>query len=178
MPQINSRMKTPERWCALPRCALFVSILAQKSSQDVKTLHDVVPWRHMTSGVMTKWLCGIYIGHTTRNKSENHVFQPSDFDLWRMTLTIKVIRDIIKVNPCAKFRDPRSNGSAVRELTNWQTHRHTDTQTDGTDFIPSTANAGGKNEKYHLEFPYHPYHKLHVQLKTCNLIPSMFLKYG
>ncbi len=30
------RMKTPERWRALPRHAIFVSILAQKSSKDVK----------------------------------------------------------------------------------------------------------------------------------------------
>ncbi len=31
-------MKTPERWRALPRCALFVSILAEQSSKDVKML--------------------------------------------------------------------------------------------------------------------------------------------
>ncbi len=30
-------MKTPEYWGALPRCAHFVSILAQNSSKDVKT---------------------------------------------------------------------------------------------------------------------------------------------
>ena len=54
-------MKTPERWRALPRRALFVSILAQKSSKDVKTSrwditwrHDIVLWRHMTSRLMTK----------------------------------------------------------------------------------------------------------------------------
>ena len=38
-----------------------------------------------------------------------------------------------------KFGDPRSNGSVVRA------NRNTDLQVDGTDFIPSTADAGGKN---------------------------------
>ena len=47
----------------------------------------------------------------------------------------------MKVILHTKFRGPRSNGSARRALTN----RHTDGQTDGTDFIPSTADAGGKN---------------------------------
>ena len=60
-------MKMPERWRALPRRALFVSILAQKSSKGVKTsqwCHDVVSLRHMTTGDMTKLFCAIYIGHT------------------------------------------------------------------------------------------------------------------
>ncbi len=35
------------------------------------------------------------------------------------------------------------NGSAVRELNDRQTHRHIHGHTDGTNFIPSTADAGG-----------------------------------
>ena len=128
------KMKPPERWRALPRRALFVSIFAQKSSKDVKTsCCDVVPRRHVTSGVMTNWPCVIHPNF------ENTIFWPGDVDLWPMTLTLtfELGLDLIKVNPHTKFRDPRSNGSAVRALTN----RHTDSQTDGTDFIPSTAEA-------------------------------------
>ena len=60
---------------------------------------------------------------------------------WPLTydLTIELVRDIIKVNPCTKFRDHTSNGSAVRVLTD----RHTHTHTDGSVFITSTADAGG-----------------------------------
>ncbi len=54
-------------------------------------------------------------------------------------MTFELIQDIVKVNACTKFWVPTSNGSAMRELTD------THTQTDGTDFIPSTADAGGKN---------------------------------
>ena len=42
-----------------------------------------------------------------------------------------------------------SNGSAVRVLTEGQTHTHTDTQTDGTVLITSTADAGGKKSALH-----------------------------
>ncbi len=56
-----------------------------------------------------------------------------------MTLTIELIQDIVKVNACPKFWVRTSNGSAVSQLTDAHTH----TQTDGTDFIPSTADAGG-----------------------------------
>ncbi len=58
-----------------------------------------------------------------------------------MTLTFELIQDIIMVNTCTKYWVRRSNGLDVRELTDAHTH----TQTDGTDFIPSTADAGGKN---------------------------------
>ncbi len=50
-------------------CPKVVSILAQKSSRDVKTshhnvtwCHDVVAWRHMASNGMAKWICLIYTG--------------------------------------------------------------------------------------------------------------------
>ncbi len=48
---------------------------------------------------------------------------------------------MVKVNPSTKLWVCALNGSAMRALTDtW-----TDTLTDGTDFIPSTADAGGKN---------------------------------
>ena len=52
-----------------------------------------------------------------------------------MTLAIELVQDIINVNPCAKYLDDMSNGSAVRVPT----HRHT----DGTVYIISTADVGG-----------------------------------
>ncbi len=141
-------MKTPERWHALPRRALFVSILAQNSSKDVKTscrdvmtpyhditwrhdvvlwCHNVMLWRHMTSGVMKNWPCVIHPAET----SKITFFQPGDLDLWPMTF--ELIRDIVKVNASTKFRVCMSNGSAVRALTNRHTHTRTDRHTDRRD---------------------------------------------
>ena len=60
-----------------------------------------------------------------------------------MTLAFEPIRDIVNLNPYTKFWVNTSHGSVGRALTDTQT----DTQTDGTDFIPSTADAGGKNKK-------------------------------
>ncbi len=85
--------------------------------------------------VLTKW---IYTCQPVWN-SENHIFQPGDLDLWPITLAIQLVRDVIKVNPDTKFLVPTSSGSAVRVLADGQTEWHT----DGTDFIPSTADAGG-----------------------------------
>ena len=137
---ITKQMKTPERWCALPRRALFVSILAQKSSKDVKTSHEVMKhavmshdvrchavtsWRYTTSYDMTKWTCpGQPIW-----KAENHVFQPRDLDLWPMTMTFKLIQYIVKVNPSTEFCVRTFNRSAGRALTDTQTHTQTHTQT-------------------------------------------------
>ena len=82
----------------------------------------VTSWRHMTSCDMTKWTCtGLPIWKS--------VFQTSDLDLWPLTLTIELSWDFIKVNHGTKIQNRRSNGSAVRVLTNWQTHRWMDGQT-------------------------------------------------
>ena len=59
-----------------------------------------------------------------------------------MTLTIELDLDIIEIHSCAKSRVCMSNGSGVRELNDRHTHTHR--WTDGTDFIPSTADVGGK----------------------------------
>ncbi len=64
-----------------------------------------------------------------------------DIDLWPMTLTFNLILAGVKVDLHAKYQDRRSNGLAVRALTNRQTNK----QTHGTDNITSSANAGGKN---------------------------------
>ncbi len=89
----------------------------------------------------------------TPSKSRKFAFfQRADLDLWPMTLTFKLIRAVIKVIPPAEFQVCTSNGSPVRALNNGQTHRHTHTHTDRTDFIPSTANAGGKKCEEALQY--------------------------
>ena len=101
--------------------------------------HDVMHWRHMTSWCDSMTSCDVMISRQRptldicSRKSEmtfeNDVFWPHDLDLWPTTLTSILVRDIINVNPCTKFRDHMSNGSAVRTLTNRHTHTHTDTHT-------------------------------------------------
>ncbi len=125
----------------LTQCALFVSILAQILSNDVK-MSDT-PWRHMTSYVITKRLCAIYTGHTIKT-SENHVFQNGDLDLWPMRLwpwPSNSSEILLKAISLPNFR---SVAQAVQSWERWQTDTHTHTQS-GTDSIPSTADAGGKN---------------------------------
>ncbi len=103
-------------------------------------------WRQVTSHEVIL-SCQKPVFHIQAHKSDNlgnHIFWAGD--LWRMTLITELVRDITKDNPCTKFCDHRSNGSAMRVLTHWQTDRQGDRQTDGTISITSTADAGGKNE--------------------------------
>ena len=83
-----------------------------------------------------------FVFDTQTRKSWKSHFWPGDLDLWPMTLSIELDQDIIKVNPCTKFRDHTSNRSAVRVLTHGHTHRHT----DRTVSITSTAYARGKKD--------------------------------
>ncbi len=53
-----------------------------------------------------------------------------------MTLTIKRIQNVLRVNPCTKFRDHTSSSSAVRALTEAHAHKR-------LRFITSTSGAGG-----------------------------------
>ncbi len=117
---------------------------------DVMWRRDVMPWRHMTSqrhamtsrDIMTSHHKPVFgICSLKSENSGNYVFDLGDLDLWPMTLTIKLVQGNIKINPCIKYRDHMSNGSAVRVLTDRQTHRHTDRSVS----ITSTADAGGKD---------------------------------
>ncbi len=90
------------------------------SRRHAVTSHDVT-W---CQNVFTKWICAIYTGDIIK-KSENHVFQYGDLDLWPMTLTFELIRDFIKVNVPTYFWVRMSNRSTMRALNNRQTHRHT-----------------------------------------------------
>ncbi len=110
------------------------------------TSRDITVWRHMASYVMAVSL------HVPSHQ-KIHVFQHGDLDLWPMTLTFELIRDIIMVHTSTKFWVCTSNSSPMRALTDTHTLTHTQRQTDrqthrhtvGTDSIPSSANKGGKN---------------------------------
>ena len=130
-------MKTPERWRSLPRCALLVSILAQKWSKDVKMSrrdvtwrHDVVLSRHMTLGVLTKWFCAIYIGHTIEKVRKSRFFRMATltFDLWPWPSNSSEI--LSRSIPTPNFR---SVAQSVQPWECWLTDRHTHTQTDTPD---------------------------------------------
>ncbi len=66
-----------------------------------------------------------------------------------MTLTIELDLDIVQVDLHVKFLVRTSNCSVVRVLT--------DRQTDGSNSMTSTADAGGKNKYYKVQPPSH-YH--------------------
>ncbi len=122
----------------LPKCRQMMS------RRDAVTSHDFMTSRHDVTWRLMSWQKGfvqssIWSHHKNIRKS---CFLNGDLDLWPMTLTLKLIRDFVKVNLSTKFGIRKSNGSVVSVLTNWGTH----TQTNGTDFIPSTADAEGNYE--------------------------------
>ena len=102
-------------------------------------LHDIMPL--FFNGIWLQKAFNLWQSESNQN-TQKHVFQSGD--LWPMTLTIELIQDIIKGNPHTKLWVGRSHGSAVRALADGQTAW----QTNGTDFIPSTADEGGKNKPY------------------------------
>ena len=96
---------------------LFVRIIL-----DFAHMHAQNSCAHARNSVHTcTWnLNAIY--HTeTQAKSLKITFQLDDLDLWPMTLTFKLVQDVIKINPCTKFQDSTPNGSTVRALTDRQT---------------------------------------------------------
>ena len=115
---------------------------------------DVMPWCHMMSGIMTKWLCAIYICHTIRDdikrsqcyfnlnmshhkkKSENHALRNGSLDLWPWPSNLSEMLSKAMFLPYC-----RSVAQMVQPCEHWQTDRHTHTY--GTDFIPSTTDVGG-----------------------------------
>ncbi len=154
-------METPERWRALPRRALFVSILAQKSSKDVKmscrdavprrdpvpwrhvmswrrtvTSRDVMSWCHMTSGVMTNWLCVIQPSETLEITFFN--LATLTFDLWPWPSNSFEI--------LSRSMPPPNFGSVCQTVQPWErwlTDRQTDTHT-GPILYPWSLTREGK----------------------------------
>ncbi len=111
-------MKTPERWRPSRVVPSFrYSCLKDMAGRHV-TSYDITAWYHVTSYAM---VMNLY--RPTHQKVKKSCF--STWRPWPMTLTLELIRDIIKVHPSTKFKVCMSNGSAGRALTD----RHTDAQT-------------------------------------------------
>ncbi len=140
----TEKMKMPERWRALPRRALLVSILAQKLSKDVKTSCHDVTWRHMTS-----W-CHNWCHTSSQNGSVQFIqVTPSKspkitfinmvtltFDLWPWpSNSSEIWWSLLCV------QNVSSIGRTVQPAELKQTQKHT--QTDATENITSLAIAGG-----------------------------------
>ena len=107
------------------------------SYHDVTWRHDVMPWRHMTSGVMTNWLCVIHPSETSEITFFN--LATLTFDLWPWPLNLAEI-----ISRSFPLPNLVTLGQTVQPWERWLTDTQTHRQTDGTDFIPSTADAGGK----------------------------------
>ncbi len=103
------------------------------------------------------------MGIPFRRKPGNHIFWPYDLDLWPTTLTYNPSLAKFKVYPHTKNQDHRSNGLAVRVLTDTQTHRHT--HTHRSDSMTSTADAGGKKKLWSNRFTQTAYPIINVSNK-------------
>ena len=117
---------------ATPSLSVFLPKSRQRIQDGTPWCH-VVPWCHMTSGVMTKWLCAIYIGHTIRKSRKIRFLKMATLTY---DLDLRTHPRYCHCQPPSKFWVRMSNGSVGRALTDKHTHR--------TDFIPSTADVGGK----------------------------------
>ncbi len=121
-----NKMKMPEHWrtsrvYVIVVFAILTLFDVMTSFCDATWHHDVMLWRHTMSwchiiGQDIKWKCLTL---------ENDVFQPSDLDLWPMTLAIKLVWEVINTNPCTNFQ---VHTSIVWLWEHWLTDRHTDTQ--------------------------------------------------
>ncbi len=107
---------------------------------DVMWRHDITVWHHMTSYVMTVSLHGP--SHQKCRKFTFSNMATLTFDLWPWPSNSSKI--------LSRSTYPQNFGSvchSVHPWERWLTDRHTDAQTHRTDFIPSTADAGGKDIK-------------------------------
>ncbi len=100
-----------------------------KWCQDIMLWRHVTPWRHAVTSHNV--LCHNKKALSNLHRTHHKNVLKSRFLKWRpwpMTLTFKLVRDFVKVNISTKFCVRNSNGTAVRVLTNWRTHTHTDTR--------------------------------------------------
>ncbi len=107
------------------------------------TSRNIMAWRHVTSWLDIRCLLVSLerMSHHDITSLTLHHVKPYHI-LWKlcfltglMTLTIALIRDIIKINPYAKSWVCRTNSSAMKALTDEQ-----------TDFIPWTADTVGRGD--------------------------------
>ncbi len=135
MDPIIWKIKMPEHWRpfrVVPSLSVFLPKVLLTVILFVCGKYNCSLWLTDTQMQLTVWRHDkTYYGTFPKLKLKRKIFKMA-------TLTFDL--DFVKVDPHAKFREPRSNSSAVRELSKGHTHRHT----NGTDFIPSTADMGGK----------------------------------
>ncbi len=115
-----------------------LSVFLPKSCQRTSRRHAVTSYRNVIRHHKMD-LCNLdRLHHKKVRKSHFSKWRP-----WLLTydLDLRKLRDFIKVNVPTNFCVRMSNCSTVRALNN----RRTDRQTHRTDFIPSTADTGGKN---------------------------------
>ena len=135
----TQEMKTPECWCALPRCALFVSILAWKTFDHSLHIHILTlltynVWLHVMWRHVTLWRYGM----------TSHDIVTSWCDIiWRpfgMT-------ECTNINPSETLDITFLNLATLTfDLWPWPANSDRYTHMDGTDSIPSTSYAGGRGK--------------------------------
>ena len=108
-------------WAFTHLHARYFLVLSPQNS-----LCDAIMWRPDISPYSPYLLC-------------NEIL-PGDSDLWHTTLTYNPSPAKVKVNLHTKNQGHRSNGLAVRVVTDRQTHR----RKDGPDSMTSISDAGGK----------------------------------
>ena len=137
-------MKTPERWRALPRCALFGSILGQKLLRDVKTSRRDVTWRRAVTSHDVRChdqmaLCNLHRSHHKKSRKITFFKMATlTFDLWPWPLNLSEI--LSKAMFLPNFRPV---AQTVQAWERWQT----DTLTDRRDLF-YTLNRWRGREKW------------------------------
>ncbi len=131
-------MKTPERWRALPRHALFVSILAWKTLlHDISAIQSILSQRYQ----MMSWRHMMWHDKENLHRSTHQKIWLCDpvtltFNLWPWPSNVAEIISWSFLTP--NFMDL---GQTVKPWERWRTDTQTHRQTDATDSIPSTAYA-------------------------------------
>ncbi len=134
------------------------------ASCDVIWRYNVIIWCHMTSRCHHVTSYVVKTSHTSpclniallNGRKLNFyltkiIFLGNVLYVWPLTLAIKLIQGIDQLHPDTKFCVRTSSRSAVRALTDGHTH----TQTDLTDSITLTSDAGGKNQHlYQMNYKF------------------------
>ncbi len=132
-------------WALTPllRPTLLVSIHAQKTFQHCYVTYIIMVWHHMTMWCHGMRSHDVYCHDRENAQRFNHLMLRK-FNLATLTfgfnLDLWIRPRYCQSLPSYQILGRTSSGSAGRSLT----ERHAKKQTDRTDFIPSTADAGGK----------------------------------
>ena len=147
-----------------PLCQYSCPKVVKGCQYVMPSYHDVVLWRHVTN-----WLCVIHISEICQYSCPKVVkgcqyVMPSYHDvvLWRHVTNwlcvIHISEIVLQVYNFFYTCTQRCAGviDTSRELYSWAPSGHT--HTDGTDFIPSNADAGEKNGP---PLTLHSHHYIH-----------------